>query len=434
MSDRLSALDGTFLELEDANPAAHMHIGGIMVFGPPVCSAEEIRALLYPRLDALPRYRRKLAHPEAGRLTWQRWVEDADFDITRHVLAAELPPPGGSDQLLEWAGPYFSRRLERGRPLWEMVVVERLGGDRWAIVTKTHHCMVDGVGSVQAAQLLFDDEARGPAPAPAERDNGFPRPHPVELVKRVAALAELAVREEVLAVPQCSINGAIGPTRTLRAVELDHADARQVTRALGGKVNDVVLTGVCAGLRALLLARGEEPPRGLRAMVPINVRPGGDSGLGNHVSSLFVELPVHEANGIARYEHICDATAAAKGGSQPLGADTLLALGAHVPPVFHQIAARSLFAKRLFNLTVTNVPGPPAPLAVLGAPLESVYPLVPLAADHAVGIAVVSYGGRLMFGINADAESVPDVGVLADGIADGLALLRRVSDAALVGR
>jgi WS/DGAT/MGAT family acyltransferase len=218
----------------------------------------------------------------------------------------------------------------------------------------------------------------------------------------------------------------IGPRRLLRGVAVDLEHVRDIRGALGGTVNDVLLAGACAGLRELLLSRGEELPyRGLRAMVPMNVRREGEQ-LGNRVSSLFVELPVGDPDPMSRYTQIREGTAAIKASSQPLGADTLLALSELAPPVLHSTLARNLFGKRLFNLTITNVPGPQGQMTVFGSPLESVWPLVPIASDHAVGLAIVSYAGRLMYGICADRDAMPDVDVLASGIAAGLASLQRL--------
>lgn len=450
--ERLTALDGTFIELEDADAAAHMHIGGIMVFGPRPGdrppTVGEVRAYLEPRLDALPRYRQRLAHPGAGGLTWQRWVDDDEFDIRHHVLRAALPAPGGWEQMLDWAGDYFSIRLDRHRPLWEVTLVTGLAEDHWALVTKTHHCMVDGVGAVDASYLLFDGVADALRAAPPEAHFG-PSPgwfdalagvvgaglhavsHPLDVARRAEALGEMLVHEELRGAPHSSINEPIGPRRTLRAVQVDLGEVKHVKGTLGGTVNDVVLAAVTGGLRELFLHRGEEPPHGLRAMVPMNVRAEHerDGSLGNRISSLFVELPVDEANALARYEHVCDAARAVKTGRQPLGADALLNVAQLAPPLVHQMVARTLFAKRLFNITVTNVPGPQVALSALGAPLKTVWPLVPIAADHGVGIAIMSYDGRLTFGINADAASMPDVDVLARGITETLRELQRIAHA-----
>jgi diacylglycerol O-acyltransferase len=445
--DRLTALDGTFLELEDGDPCTHMHLGAILVLGPrpdgSVPTLEQVRAQLGDHVKHLPRYRERLAHPGPGTIGWQRWVPDEHFDVARHVIPGTLPAPGGWEELFEWAGDYFSARLDREMPLWQVAFVDGLGDDHWALVAKLHHCLTDGLGAVDAATLLLDGIAEalgvarsaiseGPADAPhpgaagrAIRAGLHLVAHPLDVPRRAAALADLAVREELLAAPESSINVPIGPRRLLRAVTLELDEARQIRQVFGGTVNDVVLYAACAGLRALLRARGEElPVLGLRAMVPVDVR-SGDDPAGNHISSLFVDLPVDEPDAVSRYQLVCQASAAAKRSSQPLGAETLLDLGALAPPVVHHLLAPVLAGRRLFNLTVTNVPGPPLAMTALGAPLKSVWPLVPLAPDHAVGIAVLSYAGRLMFGVCADRDSVPDVDVLAVGMAEALQVLHR---------
>lgn len=451
-TERLSALDGTFLELEDADPSAHMHIGAIMTFAPAPGGRPDLEALcrqVDERTRELPRFRRRLARPDAGELTWQHWEDDPHFDVHRHVRRASLPAPGGWTELLDWAGDWYSRRLDRDRPLWEFTLLEGLEDGGWALVTKMHHCLVDGVGSVEAFMLILDAE-RDPPPRTAGPPAGPPAPspgplgllrsgvqagmraasHPGDVLRHARAIAELVVKEELIAAPSTSINQPIGPRRHLQIVRADLGDVKAIKNTLGGTVNDVVLAAVTAGLRALLLARGDElPEAGIRAMVPMNVR--GDSGgraeLGNRVSSMFVELPVTEADPSARYAIVSERMAAIKASPEALGADTLLRLADAVPPVLHQSVARTLFARRLFNVTVTNIPGPGIPLYALGSRLTTIWPLVPLAADHGLGIAIISYDGSLVFGLNADADTVPDVDVLAEAIGAALVELGRLA-------
>ena len=459
--ERLTAIDGTFLELEDADSAAHMHIGALLVFGPrpsgaATPSVAEVRSYLDERLDALPRYRQRLASPTAGTLEWQRWVNDEHFDIARHIRGATLPPPGGMDELLAWAGEYYSLRLERSMPLWEVVVIDGMADGRWALVTKTHHCLVDGVGSVDAAYLMLDDLGDALAAQSGSDDEmgetggrlRFAKrlvpdalrhgaesalhaaAHPADLARRAVALGELLVRDEIQGAPESSINEVIGSRRIVRSVITDLDEVRHIKRALGGTVNDVVLAAVSAGLRELLIARDERPPaQGIRAMVPMNIRQAEEHGdaLGNRINSLFINLPVAEPEPARRYSRICEVTSSVKLSALPLGADTMLRVTGIAPPVLHHLLAKSLFAKRLFNVTITNVPGPQVQLTAFGAPLEIVWPLVPLATDHAVGVAIISYDGRLCFGINADLDSVPDVDVLAAGIERGIADLKQLA-------
>jgi diacylglycerol O-acyltransferase len=451
-SMRLNGMDGTFVELEDGDASAHMHIGALLVFDAradgSVPSLDDLADHLAGRLQALPLYHRRLAGPATG-MRWPEWVEDDHFDVRHHLRRVGLPAPGGWEELLEWGGDYFSRRLDRSLPLWDMVLVEGLADGHWALATKTHHSLCDGVGAVDVAHLLFDVEPVDvPEVAPEDlagredddaheawRPPGFAIAkaslgavvHPKRTLNLAAALAELLVRDELIAAPDLSINGPIGPFRRLHSVRLDLAEAKAVKAALGGTVNDVALAAVTGGLRALLLARGEAlPERGVRAMVPMDIRRDDehDGRLGNRISSLFVDLPVAEEDELQRHGLVCAATDQVKASHLPEGADALLALAGLAPPLLHHQVARSLFAKRLFNLTVTNVPGPQQQLYVLGAPLHTVWPLVPLAAEHAVGVAVVSYAGALTFGIVADRDSMGDLDVMVDGMVQTLRVLQ----------
>jgi len=450
MTEHLSPLDATFLELEQADPTAHMHIGAALVFDPlpegGVPSLDRVAAHLDRRLDALPRYRERLSETHTGGLTWPSWQPDGEFDIRHHVHRAALPAPGGDDELLEWLGDYWSHRLDRMRPLWDAVVVEGLSEGRWALCTKTHHCLVDGVGSLDAGYVLLDPSPEPvepgawlpPAVPPAEEHRGLAHAaaaaaragaglalHPDrmrEVVRRSSALAELLVRDELIAAPSSSLNRPIGSERRFEVVRVPLARLKEIKSALGGTVNDVALAAVSGGLRRLLIERGEEPPRqGLRAMVPVNIRQAGEKlALGNRITSLFVHLPVAVGDPFARYRATLEEAESLKHGTQALGGETLLELTASAPPVVHAVLARSLFASRLFNVTVTNVPGPQLPLYAFGARLREVFPLVPIAAEHALGIAIVSYDGNVVFGINADRDTLPDIGVLAEGIEDSL--------------
>lgn len=460
MSDRLTALDATFLELEQVDDSAHMHIGGVMIFEPRpdgrAPTPAQLRRNLEPRLNALPRYRQRLSTQRTSGLAWPRWEEVERFDIGGHIRRARLPGRGTDTDLLEWAGHFFSERLDRARPLWEMVVLDGLSHKRWAIASKTHHCMVDGVGSVDAANLLLDSErdprrrprrARSDSPSAAASGSGglsitslLDLPfkaagaggriarrgldaaiHPSrarDAMHRSRALAELIVRDEVIAAPRTSLNVPIGATRRLGVTSASLEEIKQVKRRLGGTVNDVVLAASAGALRRLLEARGEEiPAQGLRAMVPVNVREAGEHlALGNRITSLFVHLPVAEADPLRRYERQMEEAESLKSGTQALGATTIIDLTSLAPPAVHSFLARSLYATRLFNLTVTNVPGPQRPLYAMRSKLLAVWPLVPLAAEHAIGIAVMSYDGKLFFTVNADYDTVPDLDVLVEGL------------------
>ncbi len=476
MSEHLTPLDATFLELEEADESAHMHIGAIMVFEPaPKVGAPALQKLcghLESRLGQLPRYQQRLSAPHTGGLSWPEWEADPAFDLRRHVTRAALPAPGGEQELQEWASGFFSQRLDRHRPLWEMVIVEGLAGGRWALATKTHHCMVDGVGSVDVGQLLLDAT---PNAVPAAHSSSSPtkdgkggahgsldseRPaspveptamgavaslahaweglvpldtmlravqmgaqgvlHPHDALRSAQSALGMIVREELHAAPHTSLNAPIGTLRRLRVMRVPLAELKEIKGALGGTVNDVALTVTASGLRALLEAREEPlPSQGLRAMVPINVRMASEHlALGNRISSLFVELPVVERDPARRYRETVSRSESLKSdGRQAAGTTAIIALAGLAPPVIHATIAQALYATRLFNVTITNVPGPQQTLYAFGAPLREIYPLVPLAAKHAVGVALVSYDGEVFFGVVADRDTVPDLEVLLEAMA-----------------
>jgi WS/DGAT/MGAT family acyltransferase len=468
MTETLTALDATFLELEQQDEGALMSIGGVSVFdpvpgggAPPI---DEVCANLDSRLDQLPRYSQRLSAVRTGGLGWPRWTDDERFRIRDHITHVALPAPGGHAELCDWAADFYSHRLDRRRPLWEMALIEGLAEGRWAIAHKTHHCLVDGVGSVDVAYLLLDTEPNPPerpqTPIPPSTDSLVLRPlvpsppqsitnaaqagarvaragmhaalHPREALERSAAVAELIVRDELIGAPHTSLNVPIGSTRRFAVVNRPLEEFKAIRRALGGSINDVVLAACATGLRRLLLGRGEElHPRGLRAMVPVNIRQSSERlSLGNRVSSLFVELPVATENARERHRRIVAATERLKSSSAATGAEAMIDLAGLAPPVLHAALARSLYATRLFNVTITNVPGPQIPLYSFGARLREVHPVVPLAAAHSVGIAIFSYDGVVTFGVIADSESTPDIEVLTDGIEQGIDELLALSSQA----
>jgi len=428
-NDQLTALDATFLELEQADDSALMHIGGALVFdrlaGDGTPAVVKLRRHLEQRLDLLPRYRQKLDAPRTGGLVWPSWERDQRFEIEAHVRHATLPSPGEEPELLSWVSDFYSHRLDRNRPLWEMVLLDGLANGRWALVWKTHHCLVDGVGSVGVVDLLLDAEPAAHRPSPpdpprpttleeaghrwlprspvpvrqaavaglaAARAGAHALIHPRDALERSREVIDLLVHDELIAALRSSLNVPIGTTRRIAAASVELEQLQAIRAAHGGKLNDIVLCVAIGALRALLLARGEDPPRqGLRAQVPVNIRRQGDHGeLGNRVSSLFIELPVAEPDPVRRYELVRAAAEKRKASGQALGVSAVLGLTELAPPVLHASLARLLYAKRLFNITITNVPGTPRRLFAFGAPLLDVVPIVPLAAEHALGISAVS--------------------------------------------
>jgi diacylglycerol O-acyltransferase / wax synthase len=466
MTETLTALDATFLELEQLDDGALMSIGGAMVFEPlpggGAPTLEQVREGIAARLRKLPRYSQRLSSTHTGGFAWPRWVTDERFEVAGHVRHSALPAPGSDAQLCDFVAEMFSHPLDRSRPLWEIALVDGLQDGRWALAQKTHHCLVDGVGSVDVVELLLDGDPRGdaaaaPAPPVAVQPESSPGyvgdvlsqathagatavaaaahavTHPGDALRRSRALVEMIVNDEVVGAPRTSLNVPIGQARRYAIVRAPLAELKAIGRELQGSVNDVVLAACTTGLRALLTGRGERlPKRNFRAMVPVNVR--GDSGrlaLGNRVSSLFVELPVAEADPRERLRRIAVATHKLKYNGAADGPLAMIDLAALAPPAVVRAAlARSAFSARLFNVTITNVPGPRVPLYAFGARMREVLPVVPLAAEHTVGIAIFSYNGVITFGINADRESTPDIEALAFGIEEGLEQLHALSPSA----
>jgi WS/DGAT/MGAT family acyltransferase len=446
-----------FLDLEQVDDGATMHFGAVMVFdalpegGTPHLDC--VREHVDERLRLLPRYREQLSRPRVGGRSWTTWEPAPHFDIAAQVRHATLPDPGGEAELREWFGDFLSHRVDRRRPLWETVLVDGLAGGRWALATKTHHCLVDGMGSVDAGRVLLDASPSPPPQPPrghwstAEPHNArsglYPELlmrgakagvdallHPRDSLARAAAIADLVVHEELSAAPDCSLNGALSSSRGYHAVRFTLDDIKATERALGGTVNDVVLAISAGGLRRLFLARGETPPEaGLRAQIPVNVRtPAHEHALGNALTSLFVELPVAEPDPLIRYRQVVDRAETLKSSSQPLGGKALIDVAGLAPPLLGELLGRAMFGgPRVFNLTITNVRASETPLFAFGAQLREVLPYVPLFAEHSVGIAIVSYAGGLVFGLGADRTRTPDLDTLAEGIEASFAELRHAA-------
>ena len=463
MTDRLSPLDVSFLYME--TPTTAMHVGGVCVFEPPAAGFDYDRLveLITQRIGLVPRYRQKVK-TVPGRLANPVWVDDGDFDVTYHVRRSALPKPGNREQLKELVGRLQSRQLDRNRPLWEIYLVEGLeagpdGGERSAIITKTHHAMVDGVSAVDIGTVILDLE---PTPREVPEDDWRPRPAPgalrlvfgaaTDLVARPTAVLDTArtavvdaratagkvvtVAGGVMAqaklmarqAPETPLNVPIGQQRRFGMADTSLEDYKRVRKAHGGTVNDVVLATVSGALRTWLLTRGEKisPTTVVRAMVPVSVRGDADKGeLGNRVSSYFVDLPVGEGSAVMRLHQVSFAMRGHKESGAAVGADALVQLSGFAPPTIHALGARtaSVMTRRLFNLVVTNVPGPQFPLYAAGARMLSMYPVVPLAKNQAVSIGLTSYDGGVFYGLNADRDAMPDIDVLASCLEESLAEL-----------
>ncbi len=454
MVDRLSPLDVSFLYME--GPTTPMHVGSVCVLQQPPGGFDYDRLvdLISQRIALVPRYRQKVKSVP-GRLANPVWVDDEDFDVTYHVRRSALPKPGGEAQLRELAGRLFGRRLDQNRPLWEIYLVEGMSEDRVAIITKTHHAMVDGVSAVDIGTVILDTT---PEPRTVPDDDWKPArtPGPARLmvgagkdlirrptqamdtvrtsvgdlrattgkVKDVAGGVVASVLTMAKQAPESPLNVPIGEARRFGTAATDLDDYKRVRKVHGGTVNDVVLATVAGALRTWLLTRGEAVTATsvVRAMVPVSVRDPSSSTGGNRVSSYFVDLPVGEPNAVMRLHQVSYAMRGHKESGQSIGADTLVQLSGFAPPTIHALGARaaSTFTRRVFNTIVTNVPGPQFPLYAAGAKMLAIYPVVPLAKGQAVSIGLTSYDGGVYYGLNADRDAMPDIDVLAQCIEESL--------------
>jgi diacylglycerol O-acyltransferase / wax synthase len=442
--DRLSGLDASFLALEQGG--AHMHVGSVLLLDGPAPSYEELVAAIDSRLHLVPRYRQKLAFPPLGQGR-PVWVDDPHFNAGYHVRHTALPKPAGREELERLAGRMFSQSLDRSKPLWEIWLVESVGADGFALVCKTHHALVDGIAGVDIMAVLLDLDPEGSArrePAPPWCPS--PEPSPAALLaatvsgyasapadiaraaagvitsprlafRTVKAVAGMAVAG-VTGAPPSPLNTRIGPHRRFTWVEADLVRFKAIKSALGGTVNDVVLSVVTGALRSLMLRRGHDPEGvTLKAMVPVSVRTADERGtLGNRVSAVYAPLPLGIADPVERFQAIHEAMGDLKSSSQAIGAEMLTQLAGFAAPTILDQAARLQAMQRLYNLTVTNVPGPQLPLYLLGRRLRAFYPMVPITLNTALGVAILSYDGHLDFGLLGDYDAMPDLHDLADDL------------------
>jgi diacylglycerol O-acyltransferase len=461
--DRLSAVDASFLAQE--GPTTHMHVGAVLVFEGPPPSYEDFVNQIRSRLHLVPRYRQKLAVPplETGR---PLWVDDPTFNLEYHVRHTALPSPGSEDQLRALAARIHSQQLDRAKPLWETWLVQGLEDDRFALISKTHHALVDGVAGVDLATVLFDLE-RNPEPLPFEGEPWVPRPEPsaTELAARgikglVKAPLEVAAKALSAATrpghtaevarevaeglgeivwagmnpaPPSPLNVEIGPHRRLAWVRNELSDFKTVKNAFGGTVNDVVLTVVAGALHKWLRARGVRTEGlELRALVPVSIRAQDDSGsLGNRIAVMRGPLPVYIEDPVARLQVVKHAMDGLKDSKQAVGAEVLSNVQNLAPPTVLAQASRINFSTRLFNLIVTNVPGPQFPLYALGRELQDLFPVAFLPKDHGLAVAIMSYNGGIDFGLLGDYDAMPDLDDFAGYVNDSLRELVAAAQAAM---
>lgn len=452
-SDRLTGLDASFLHLE--RDGAHMHVASTMIFDGPPPAFDEFRAHLQSRLHLVPRFRQKLRFVpfDQGRPIW---VDDPHLNLDYHVRHTALPSPGSEEQLRNFAARAFSQGLDRTKPMWELWLVSGLEDDRFAIVCKTHHCLIDGVSGVDITTVLFDASADPGPPEPGPAWNAKPEPSDSEvlaaaLIERATQPAELlrgaralvrgprqalgAIRDAVgaagsfagrgMGAPDSPLNTDIGSHRRFAWVRAELSELRRIKSAQGGTVNDVVLSVVAGALGKHLRSLGHDThDLELRAMIPVSVRtPEGHGALGNQVSAMMAPLPVWSEDPLERLRVVTETMGDLKGSSMAVGANLLTELSDFAPPTIASQAARLQSRQRFFNLVVTNVPGPQFSLYVLGRRLRDIFPMVPLAKRQAVCVGIMSYDGGINFGLIGDYEAMPMLDDLGAHLEEALAEL-----------
>ncbi len=461
--DRMSSLDATFLHVEDG--VSHMHIASVAIFEGPQPPFDDIVAAVAGKLPLVPRTR-QVVHQMPLDLGRPIWVDDPHFNIEYHVRNTALPSPGGESELRKLVGRVMSQQLDRSKPLWEIWVVDGLEDGHWAILSKSHHAMVDGIAGTDLMAVIMDltpepsppaavawDPQPAPSPAamaatrarnllhlPVDQFRSL-RPSPTsarrmlgqsrDVVTGLAAMAGL-----MRPTPPSSLNGPIGPHRRYAWASTSVEDVKAVRRHLGGTFNDVILALVTSGFRDLLLARREPVDRVLRTMVPVSVRgrdatgrPVGDGTYANRVSAMFAELPIGVADPGERLRAITAQMADLKDSKEAVAAEALTSISGFAPPMLLSLGMRlaTRMPQRNVNTVTTNVPGPQLPLYVQGRRMLKVYPYVPLGGQIRIAVAIFSYDGQVNFGITADYDTAADVDVLARGIEDGICQLSELT-------
>lgn len=452
--DRLSSQDAAFLHIEDG--VSHMHIGAVAILEGPPPPWQALADQVMANLPGVPRYRQRVHFVPFG-LGRPVWVDDPHFNLAYHVRRTALPGPGGDEELQRLVGRVMSTALDRHKPLWEMWMVEGLRDDRWALLTKVHHAMVDGVSGAELLQTILKEHADESLGADLEAAAGWTperQPGGAELAARAVAhrlsspidgartlidsprqvaLRSAATVEGLLKMagvlqppPRTSLNGDIGAHRRWVWARAELADVKAIRRALGGTVNDVVLSAVTGGFRELLEARGEHTERVVRTMVPVSVRSSAEQGeLNNRVSALFADLPVFIRDPVERLVAVREHLEELKRSHEAVAGDTFFALTGAAPAMLLGMVLRTFSAaqQRMVQTVTTNVPGPQKPLYAAGRRMLECYPYVPLGLNVRVTIAIFSYDGGLYFGITGDYDNASDVHVLGRGVERAMAAL-----------
>ncbi len=449
--DWMSPMDASFLHIE--GPMNPMHIGGVSIFEGPAPPFSDLEQMVDRKLGLVPRYRQKVRFIPLG-LGRPVWVDDPHFNLSYHLRHSALPPPGSDEQLRRTAARIFAQRLDRGKPLWEIWMLEGLAQNRWALLSKVHHCMVDGVSATDLMSVMFgDDEAPEagawePDPEPSgpellARTVTHRTLDPSEQLRTVRAAAR-APRESLVQAGELlrgmassarilrplggsSLVGPVGPHRTWSWAHVRLSDVKAVRVSLGGTVNDVLLAIVSGGLRDLLEARGESvADRTVRSLVPVSVRRPGERGVyNNRVSAMFAELPVGIDDPAARLDALRSQMDGLKQSKQAVAGDVLTSLSGFAPPMLLALGARLAARSPSLGLQtgVTNVPGPQQPLYTLGRRLLESFPFVPVIGHVRISIAIFSYDGGLYIGVTGDYDSSNDIDTLTAGLERSMAEL-----------
>jgi len=438
----MSVQDAMFLHVE--NDVTPMHIGGVSIFEGPPPAFEQLREMVEGKLDLTPRYRQKVRFVPLG-MGEPVWIDDPYFNIDYHLRHSAVPSPGTEKQLRATAARVFSQHLDRARPLWEIWMVEGLEEDRWALLSKVHHCMVDGVAATDMMSLMFGEspggtngEAWHPEPEPSGLDViAYSARHrvrdpaaqvrfvlraPSEALRAVAGAARsMAAAAPAMRPATSALTGSIGPHRVWSWASVPLASVKEVRNRLGGTVNDVVLTLITNGYRKLLESRGEPIARDtvVRTMVPVSVRKPGETGVyNNRVSAVFARLPVGIDDPAERLADIRRQMDGIKSSGQAVAGDALAQLSGFAPPMLLALGSRLATRSARLNMdtATTNVPGPQHPLQTLGRTMVKSYPYVPIVGTIRIVVAIFSYNGELYFGVTGDRDHASDIDVLTAGI------------------
>jgi WS/DGAT/MGAT family acyltransferase len=457
--DRMSPLDAMFLHIEDA--VSHMHIASVLIIEGPPPSYAEFVSMIDRKLGLVPRYRQvvRFVPFQLGRPVW---VDDPHFNLEYHIRHTALPAPGGEAELRRLVGRVMSQQLDRTKPLWEIWMVEGLGDNRWALLAKTHHSMVDGVSGTELLTVLLDTTVN-PPPVEPTAWHPAPPPSPIGLAAHALTTMMRSPYEQIRAVraasrvpreafeqlrqvgsglgalagivprpPASSLNGPIGPHRRYSWASTTVEDIKRVRKELGGTFNDVILAAITSGFRTLLESRGESVDRVVRTLVPVSVRRRdlagravGDGAYDNKVSAMFAELPVGVADPVERLDVVSRQLAGLKESNQAVAGEALTSLSGFAPPILLAVGTRlaTKAAQRNVNTITTNVPGPQHTLYVVGRRMLTAFPYVPLGAQCRIAIAIFSYDGQVNFGVTGDYDTTSDIDVLCHAVEHGMSEL-----------